>query len=75
MKAKLKLFYAPTEEQYYIFYNKDFAVLLYKVENINPLNILRVVEHGTMNPNIARQIIKEVEEFAIAEFKKINNDF
>lgn len=74
MKTKLKLFYAPTEEQYYIYYFKGYSFILYKVENINPLNIMPVDYFGIQHTS-DKTITDVVEEFAIAEFKKINNDF
>ncbi len=75
MKSTIKLFYDVNEHQYYIYYNKNFATVLYKVENINPLNIMPVNVWGTMNPNLAKEVINEIEEFAINEFKKLNNGF
>ncbi|MFL9834989.1 hypothetical protein [Chryseobacterium terrae] len=74
MKVKLKLFYAPTEEQYYIYYFKGFTFALYIVENIKPLNIYPVDYFGGIHSSDT-EIMKVIEEFAIAEFKKINNDF
>ena len=74
MKVKLKLFYAPIEEQYYIYYFKGFSFALYRVENINPLNIYPVDYFGAIHSS-DKEIMKTIEEFAIAEFKKINNDF
>lgn len=74
MKVKLKLFYAPTEEQYYIYYFKAYSFIIYKVENINPLNIMPVDYFGIPHPS-DKLITDAVEEFAISEFKKINNDF
>lgn len=74
MKVKLKLLYAPTEEQYYIYYFKGYSFILYKVENINPLNIMPVDYFGIQHTS-DKVITDVVEEFAIAEFKKINNDF
>ena len=75
MKSTIKLFYDVNEHQYYIYYNKNFATVLYKVENINPLNIMPVNVWGSMNPNLAKEVINEIEEFAINEFKKLNNGF
>ncbi|WP_027380845.1 hypothetical protein [Chryseobacterium daeguense] len=71
MKVKLKLFYAPIEECYYIHYFKDYSFILYKVENINPLNIMPIESFGVVH-TADRTIVKLVEEFAIAEFEKLN---
>lgn len=71
---KLKLFYAPTEQQYYIHYFKGYSFILYKVENVNPLNIMPVESFGVVHTS-DREIIKAVEEFAIKEFEKINNGY
>lgn len=74
MKVKLKLFYAPTEEQYYIYYFKGFSFVLYKVENINPLNIMPIDSFGVHHTS-DKTIVDAIEEFAKIEFAKINNDF
>ncbi|WP_336689386.1 MULTISPECIES: hypothetical protein [unclassified Chryseobacterium] len=71
MKTKLRLFYAPLEEQYYIHYFKGYSFILYKVENINPLNIIAVESFGVVHTG-ERETIKAVEEFAKSEFEKLN---
>lgn len=71
MKVKLKLFYAPTEETYYIYYFKGYSFALYKVENINPLNIYPIDSFGVVHTS-SKNIIDAVEEFAKKEFEKLN---
>lgn len=73
-KPKIKLFYAPIEQQYYIHYYKGFGFVLYRVENVSPLYIMPVESFGVVHTN-DREIIKAVEEFAVEEFKKIQNDY
>lgn len=75
MKPIFKLFYGISDEKYYIFYNKDVTVFLFRVDNINPLNISRVTETGIMSAQLSKQILKEMEEFATAEFKKMETGF
>lgn len=74
MKTKLRLFFAPNEQQYYIYYFRGAGFVLYRVENINPLNILLAESFGMINTN-DRQLIKEIEEFARSEFEKLNFGF
>ncbi len=74
LRQKLKLFYVPTEQQYYIYYFKGYSFIIYKVENISPLNILVADYIGVPNTN-DREIIKVVEEFAKEEFKKLDNGY
>jgi|GEM_PF-2415201 len=71
MKVHLKLFYAPNEEQYYIHYFKGYSFIVYKVENINPLNIMPVQSFGVIH-TAEYETIKLVEEFAKNEFEKLN---
>lgn len=75
MKPIFKLFFDVSEQRYYIYYNKDLTVLLYRVDNINPLNISRVTEIGAMHTQISKPILKEMEEFAIEEFRKMETGF
>lgn len=53
---------------------KDIVFIIYKVENISPLNILVADYIGVPNTN-DREIIKVVEEFAKEEFKKLDNGY
>lgn len=73
-KPKLKLFYAPIEQQYYIYYFKAYSFIIYKVENTNPLNILPVDYIGISHTSDP-EIVKAVEEFAKEEFKKFDNGY
>ncbi len=75
MKPTFNLFYSITDERYYIYYNKDVAVFLFRVDNINPLNISRVTETGIMSAQLSQKILKEMEEFAVEEFKKLGGGF
>lgn len=75
MKPIFKLFYGISDERYYIFYNKDVTVFLFRVDNINPLNISRVTETGVMSSPVSKQILKEMEEFAVEEFRKMEGGF
>ncbi len=74
MKMKLRLFYAPIEQQYYIHYFKGYSFVLYRVENINPLNIMPVESFGVVH-TAEREMIKAVEEFAKEEFQKLDNGY
>jgi hypothetical protein len=71
MKSTLKLFYAPVEQQYYIYYFREYKFIIYRVENINPLNIMPVDYIGIPHTS-DRTLTKEVEEFAKEEFAKLN---
>lgn len=73
MKARLKLFYAPNEQQYYIYYSQGFNFVLYKVENINPLNVMPEDSLG-IHPS-EKKLMDQVEEFAKKEFEKMNDGF
>lgn len=75
MKPIFKLFYGISDEKYYIYYNKDVSVFLFRVDNINPLNISRVTETGIMSAQLSKQILKEMEEFAVEEFRKMEGGF
>lgn len=74
MKRTIKLLYAPIEQQYYIYYFKDYSFILYKVENINPLNIIATEYFGVPHTS-DREIVKAIEEFAKEEFSKLNNGY
>lgn len=74
MKPKLRLFYAPIEQLHYIYYFKGYSFILYKVENINPLNVMPVEYFGISHTS-DREIMKAVEEFAKQEFSKLNDGY
>ena len=73
MKPILKLLYDISDSHYYIYYSKELAVMLFRVDNINPLNVSRVTEMGVIHHQLRNSILKEMEEFAISEFRKLED--
>ncbi|ROI05437.1 hypothetical protein EGI16_03360 [Chryseobacterium sp. G0240] len=73
---KMNLFYEPTEEQYYILYRDPGRELLFKVDQINPTMLSRIIERAIfLNSNERGQIIKEMEEFAKTEIEKLETGY
>ncbi|RKT01115.1 hypothetical protein [Chryseobacterium defluvii] len=75
MKSKIRFFFEVNEESYYILYNINMAYVLYRIDNINPLMFSQVASWGAFDNKLGMKIIKEIEEFALKEFEKLQNGF
>ncbi|TLX23433.1 hypothetical protein FE904_21995 [Chryseobacterium indologenes] len=64
MKRTLKLFYEINEQQYYVLYQQLGKDLLFKVNQVNPTMISRVIERAIFINHYERgKIIEEMEQF------------
>ncbi|WP_027374761.1 MULTISPECIES: hypothetical protein [Chryseobacterium] len=64
MKRTLKLFYEINEQQYYVLYQQLGKDLLFKVNQVNPTMISRVIERAIfINHHERGKIIEEMEQF------------
>lgn len=71
-----KLFYEVSEQQYYVFYQNLGSYLLFKVDNVNPIMLSRVIETAWFNTSYERsKVIEEMEIFVKNELTKINDNF
>ncbi|GAB0156245.1 hypothetical protein CHRYSEOSP005_15090 [Chryseobacterium sp. Alg-005] len=75
MKPKIRFFYEINEEKYYILYNINLSYVLFRVDNVNPLMFSEVNSWGAFDNKLGKKIIKEIEEFAEKEFKKLQDGF
>ncbi|GEN74065.1 hypothetical protein [Chryseobacterium lathyri] len=73
---KLKFFYEPSEQQYYVLFQSPSKDLLFKVDQVNPTMISRVYENAMFISSHERaKIIEEMEIFAKEQFDKLNDSF
>jgi len=64
MKRTLKLFYEPAAQQYFVLFIEPGKELLFKVDQVNPTMISRVIETAIFKSKHERdKIIEEMEEF------------
>lgn len=73
---KLKLFYEPASEQFFVLLLDQGKEMLFKVDQINPVMISRVIEHAFFTNHHERgKLVEEMEEFAKKEIEKLQDGF
>lgn len=69
---KLNLFFEPSEEQYYVLYRSPGVDLLFKVDQVNPTMLSRVIEVALFKSSHDRaKVIEEMEIFVKNEIEKL----
>lgn len=70
---KLNLFYDPINEQYFVLYRSQGIDLLFKVDQVNPTMLSRVIEVAWFKSSHDRaKVIEEMEEFVKKEIENLN---
>ncbi|UKB81265.1 hypothetical protein [Chryseobacterium sp. MEBOG07] len=76
MKRTLKLFYEPSQQEYFVYYESPGKSLLFKVDQVNPTMLSRVFENAMfLSTHERSKVIEEMEEFVMNEIKKLNDHF
>ncbi|WP_412850575.1 hypothetical protein ACL0VS_17950 [Chryseobacterium sp. PMSZPI] len=72
----MKLFYEPSEQRYYVLYLDLGKELLFKVDQVNPTMLSRVIERAMfINSHEIGQTIKEMEDFAKSKIESLETGF
>ncbi|WP_131329589.1 hypothetical protein [Chryseobacterium piperi] len=73
---KIELFYNPKTQQYYVLYRSPGKELFFRVEQLQPISLVREIEHAMfLNKHEREKIIEEMEEFAREEIQKLEDGF
>lgn len=71
----MKLLYDITDQSYMVLNIIKGGYFLFKVENFRPPMLSKVLEYAWINTDERNLIIKDMEEFAVKEFEKLNDGF
>lgn len=70
---KLNLFYDPINEQYFVLYRSSGVDMLFKVDQVQPTMLSRIIEVAWFKSKDERsKVIQEMEEFVKKEIENLN---